>query len=222
MAFVSIAAISSVAHTDKPEVDANRSQWFRHAGIGFRAGAGFREVATGGEFPAGYILGPELQLAVFSYLIHRATIGVGYFYIDERRENGTYQLRVATRYHRIDLFAAYGIAWKLLSAGLHIGTALTVVSVKTTFGEPGWEITGSGEDADLVMYKPQDPEVRKEHGVSPGFLVGLGVGLAIGHYLFGIDDLIELRAQTDYVRRGERDEFTVYGLVVFWPTRLIR
>jgi hypothetical protein len=212
------AVNNNVSVSDNP----SGIRWFRHAGIGFRAGAGFREKATSGDFPADYVLGPELYLAVLSAGMHRAEIGAGYLYVDESRENGTYEIRVATSYQRWDLFAGYAVAWKLLNAALRVGTALTVVDVTTTYGEPSWEVVGVGDEAELVMYPPGDPVVDKEQGVSAGFLVGLGVGLAIGHYLFGIDDLIELRAQADYVRRHERDEFALYGMVVFWPTRLIR
>lgn len=194
--------------------------WFRHAGLGFRAGATFRETATSAKFPPAYALGPELYVSVFSCSIHRALLGAGYLYLNDRREKGSYQIRVATRYQRVDLFAGYGIVWKLLTAGLRVGAALTIVEVETSYGEPGWEIVGSGDDLELVMYEPVDPEVSRERGLSAGFLGGLGVGLAIGRYLFGIEDLVEIRAQSDYVRRGERDEFAVYGLLVFWPTRL--
>jgi hypothetical protein len=197
-------------------------QWFRHAGLGFRAGATFRETATSLDFPAAYALGPELYLAVWSYSIHRALIGAGYLYLDDSRKKGSEQISVSTEYHRVDLFAGYEIAWKMLTAGLRVGAALTIVRVETSYGQPTWEVIGIGEEAELVIYGPHDPEVRKDTGLSPGFLGGLGIGLAIGHYLFGIDDLIEIRAQADYVRRDERDEFAVYGLVVFWPTRLIR
>lgn len=196
--------------------------WFGHAGLGFRAGASFRETATGTGFPAGYVLGPELYLAVWSYWIHRAIVGAGYLYLDDTREKGTKQIRVSSRFHRIDMFAGYEIAWKLLTAGVRVGTALTVVSVETEYGEPTWEVVGFGDEAELIVHDPPDPEVSEKHGTSAGFLGGLGVGLAVGEFLFGIDDLIEIRAQADYVRRDERDEFAVYGLLVFWPTRLLR
>jgi hypothetical protein len=199
-----------------------KAEWFRQIGIGFRAGSSFREAATGGDYPAGYFVGPELQLAVFSYAVHRAVIGAGYIHLGEERSKGTYQIRVESRYQRVDLFAGYGLVWKLLTAGLRVGTSLTIVNVETTYGEPGWEVVGMGDEAELVMYDPIDPQTNEETGVSAGFNVGLGIGLALGHYLFGIDDLVELRAQSDYLRRGERDEFTVGGLLVFWPTRLIR
>lgn len=213
---------SETENIDTEEQTGPDSQWFRHAGIGFRSGAGFREKATSRDFPAGYVLGPELYLAVWLYDIHRVIVGAGYLYIDDERDKGTSEIGVSTQFQRVDMFAGYGIAWKLLTAVARVGTALTIVDVETRHGEPGWEIVGAGEEAELIIHDPEDPDVREERGVSPGFLGGLGVGLAIGHYLFGIDDLIELRAQADYVRRDERDEFAVYGLLVFWPTRLIR
>jgi hypothetical protein len=136
--------------------------WFRHAGIGFRAGASFRENALSDAFPADYLLGPELQVAVWSYSMHRAVVGAGYLYLNDRREKGTTQIRVETSFQRLDLFAGYGIAWKLLTAGLRVGTALTVINVKTTHGQPSWEVIGTEEDPELVIHDPVDPEVRDE------------------------------------------------------------
>jgi len=63
--------------------------------------------------------------------------------------------------------------------------------------------------------------VQERTGADPGFLAGLSVGVELGE-LWGVPDLLEIRAKSDYVLRGARNEFTALGVIAFWPTALIR
>jgi hypothetical protein len=90
-----------------------------------------------------------------------------------------------------------------------------VNSVRTEYGEPGWEVV----DGQVVFYEPAEPRVDEKVGADPGFLAGLSAGIEIGE-LFGFPDLLEIRAKSDYVLRGYRNEFTAMGVIVFWPTAL--
>ncbi len=135
-------------------------------------------------------------------------------------DKGTSQISVKTGYQRIDLAVGYEVQWKLLVAGARIGTALTLVKVATSYGDPSWDVV-EVDGVKQVVFTPDANALKEENiGVSPGFLVGLGVGLALGKYIFGIPDLLEIRAQTDYLRRGARNEFTFWGMIALWPTKL--
>ncbi len=198
-----------------------QTRWFSDFGLAFRSGASFQSIAVNdNSYPAGYLLGPELLLSVFSHGIHRAVLNAGYLYMGNTLEKGTSQISVKTGYQRIDLAAGYEVQWKLLVAGMRVGTALTLVKVATSYGDPGWEVVEVDGEKQVVFTPDANARVEENIGVSPGFLAGLGVGLALGKYIFSIPDLLEIRAQTDYVRRGARNEFTVWGMIAVWPTRL--
>ena len=198
-----------------------QTRWFSDFGLAFRSGASFQSIAVNdASYPAGYLLGPELLLSVFSHGIHRAVLDVGYLYMGNTLNKGTSQIGVKTGYQRFDLAAGYEIQWKLLVAGVRVGTALTLVKVATSYGDPSWEVVDVDGEKQLVFASDPNAQVEENLGLSPGFLAGLGVGLALGKYIFGIPDLLEIRAQSDYVRRGARNEFTVWGMIAVWPTRL--
>ena len=200
-----------------------QTRWFSDFGLAFRSGASFQSIAVNdNSYPAGYLLGPELLLSVFSHGIHRAVLDVGYLYMGNTLDKGTSQISVKTGYQRFDLAAGYEVQWKLLVAGVRVGTALTLVKVATSYGDPGWQVVEVDGENQLVFTPDANARVEENIGVSPGFLAGLGVGLALGKYIFGIPDLLEIRAQSDYVRRGARNEFTVWGMIALWPTRLKR
>ncbi len=197
------------------------TKWFSDFGLAFRSGASFQSIAINdNSYPAGYLLGPELLLSVFSHGIHRAIIDAGYLYMGNTLAKGTSQISVKTGYQRFDLAVGYEVQWKLLVAGVRIGTPLTLVKVATSYGDPSWEVVEVDGEKQLAYTPDENARVEENIGVSPGFLAGLGVGLALGKYIFGIPDLLEIRAQTDYVRRGARNEFTVWGMIAFWPTKL--
>jgi len=209
---------------EEPPPRSDFHRWFADAGIGFRSGAAYQETAFGREWKADLVLGPEAELAVWTgYLaepdvLQRAGIGVGYLYMRREARDGSVEVWSRTSYQRIDVYGAYDLVWELLVAGVRLGTALTLVEVESYHGHPTAEIV----DPETLDWIPaEDPDVRTRSGVDAGLLVGLGVGLALGRYMFGIDDLVELRFQSDYVRRGERDDFYIWGLLSFRPTALI-
>jgi hypothetical protein len=95
---------------------------------------------------------------------------------------------------------------------------LGVNRVTTAYGQPTWEVI---DNEKVVFHEPTDPEVKERLGVDPGFLAGLSVGVELGE-LWGVPDLLEIRAKSDYVLRGARNEFTALGVILFWPAALAR
>jgi hypothetical protein len=190
--------------------------WFTGLGVAMRGGYAFQESALGRDWFDGGLVGPELLGEIIVYDIHKIMLTVGYFKLFTYQSKGSEEIWTTADYQLVDLAAGYDIRWRLLVAGVRVGGAWTIVTTKTSMGEPGWYV----EDEELFFTPPEDPEVSEHTGATFGLLAGLGFGLALGDAVFGIEDLVEIRAQADYLRRGERDDFTVYGSVVFWPTRL--
>ena len=214
--FVLSSALATPAFSDESKSGQEGPLWFRHFGVGFRASASFQSVASNnGDFPVGYVLGPEIVISAFSLDYHSVILGLGYHHFGRSPEKGSYEIAVKTRYDRLDFWAGYDFNWELLVAGARVGAALMVIGTETSYGKPTWEIAdidGDGEN-DLIFTRDDDPDIRTRSGV-------LGIGFSLGKYMFNRPGIIEIRAQSDYVRRGTRNEFTVGGLLVFWPTKL--
>lgn len=193
-------------------------RWLVDVGVGFRAGGCFLSSPTNGrKFIDGAALGAELVWGVFALEPHRVTLGAGFLWLSPERESGTAAMRVETEYTRFDFTAGYDFTWRLLVAGAHVGLGLGVNRVKTSYGQPGWEVI----ENEIVYHEPEDPEVRERVGSDPGFLAGLSIGVELGE-LWGVPDLIEIRAKSDYLLRGARNEFTAMAAVVFWLTAFTR
>ncbi|MFO8072638.1 MAG: hypothetical protein R6V85_12270 [Polyangia bacterium] len=190
-------------------------EWFSGAGIDLRAGAFFAEKATGRSFRSGMAIGPDILVEAWRLGMHGIGLGAGFLHLDSAHEKGTRAIRVETSVQRLELAARYRFVWKLLVAEARLGTAVSLVDVEMSTGEPGWYVEGE----ELVYSDPEQVDELERSGSIWGFLGGLSVGLALGELMWDLPDLLELRAGSDYVRRGERDEITVFGTVVFWPTR---
>jgi hypothetical protein len=145
-------------------------------------------------------------------------LGAGFLWFSPEREKGTAAISVATKYSRVDLTAGYDFTWRLIVAGAQVGMGLGVNRVTTAYGQPTWEVI---DNEKVVFYAPADPEMEERLGVDPGFLAGLSVGVELGE-LWGVPDLLEIRAKSDYLLRGARNEFTAFGVILFWPTALIK
>jgi hypothetical protein len=205
----------ALAEENAPGEAPLRSEWFPAAGIDLRAGAFFAEKASGRSFRSGVAIGPDILFEAWRLGMHGIGLGTGFLYMDSEREKGTRAIRVETSVQRLELSARYRFVWKLLVAEARVGTAISLVEVKTSTGEPGWYVEGDH----LVYSDPEQVDEIERGGSIWGFLGGLSLGLAIGELILDLPDLLELRAGSDYVRRDERDEITVFGSVVFWPTR---
>jgi hypothetical protein len=196
----------------------NAPRWLVDFGVGFRAGGCFLSGPTNGRaFLQGAAIGAEIDWGFFALGAHRAVLGVGFSWFSPERESGTTEIKVATKYTRFDFTAGYDFTWKLLVAGVHVGAALGLNRVTTSFGEPGWQVA----DDRIVFYEPTDLEVNEEVGTDAGFLAGLSVGMELGE-LWGLPDSFEIRAKSDYVLRGARNEFTALGVIVVWPMAFLR
>jgi hypothetical protein len=215
---VASAAPETSAGPEEPRQGLGAPRWLADLGVGFRAGGCFLSGPTNGrKFIRGAAIGGEIDWGVFALGPHRAVVGVGFLWFSPERDSGSFEVRVATKYTRFDFTAGYDFTWKLLVAGVQVGAALAVNRVTTTYGQPGWQRVGD----ELVFYEPVDPVVREHVGADPGFLAGLSVGIEVGE-LWGVSDLLEIRAKSDYVLRGARNEFTALGVIVFWPMALFR
>jgi hypothetical protein len=191
--------------------------WFTGLGVAVRGGYAFQESALGRDWFDGGLVGPELLGEIFVYDIHKLILTVGYLKYFTYQSKGSEEIWTEASYHRVDVSAGYDIQWRMLVAGVRVGGAWTIVETRTAMGEPGWYIEGE----ELFFTPPEDLEFSDRTGATFGFLAGLGAGIALGDAVFGIDDLVEIRVQSDYLRRGQRDDFTVFGSLVFWPTRLL-
>jgi hypothetical protein len=198
-----IAVLPSVASAQ----DAPNPSWFQEFFVGLGGGAAFLENASRPGFPANPVVGPEAGVSIFRYDIHRVVLSAQYLDMLFGREDGTEQVRMATSYQRVDLWAGYEVQWKLLVAGIRLGTALTIVQSRASIYDVQYQVEGDA----LVFTDRAERDHQDSLGVSPGLVTGLDVGLAL------LDDGIEIRARGGYVRRGERDEFEASGWVVCWP-----
>ena len=213
---------SASAAVEQYESETSSLRWFSDWGIAFRAGAGLHSRAVdGSSFDTGYALGPELLLNVLDITdMHGILLTAGYMGLGHETSKGTAEISVESSYSRFDTSLGYEFRWSMLVVGARVGAAFTLVKITSSYGEPGWSIVEEDGENVLEFYENEDPEESEDLGVSTGFLAGAGVGIAIGEHLFDIPGLIELRAQSDYVRRGARNEILIFGNIVFWPSKL--
>ncbi|MDD5309975.1 MAG: hypothetical protein PHU25_21875 [Deltaproteobacteria bacterium] len=203
---LSCAILPGVVHADDA-TSPEKAEWFHGFFGGAGGGVAFMENAARPGFPVNPVIGPELGVAIFRYNLHRVVLTADYLNMLFERNQGSEQVRVTTSYQRVDLWAAYEVQWKLLVAGLRIGTALTIVQSRESIYDFQYHL----ENDQLVFTDRAERDHKESLGVSPGLVTGLDVGLAL------LDDGLEIRARGGYVRRGERDEFEASGWVVVWP-----
>ncbi len=198
---------------NKNELKVDHAKWFSDVGIGFRSGAALHETAQGRDFSNHFAFGGEILGQVFGYKHHRSLVTIGYLYAMHDVQGGTAKVRVDTaQKNRFDLALNYEFKRKLLVAGARVGGTMTIISTKISQRDISPSVVGDN----LYFEDHGEIDSRQATGVDFGLLGGVGVGLALGH-LFDQKNLLEVRLHSDYVRRGERDEITIWGMVVFWP-----
>ena len=128
---------------------------------------------------------------------------------------------MVTRYQRLKLAAGYDFCFKFLVVGAELGTAMMILTTESTYREI--ELVGETDDGRFVFERGDPIASTRDSGVDWGFYAGTSVGVDFSD-LFTTDDtgLFEFRVKADYVRRGERDDFTLMGLLVFWPSGLVK
>jgi hypothetical protein len=193
-------------------------RWAKDVAVGFRTGGCFLSQPTNGiEFTTGLAVGAEIAWGVFAFAPHRAVLTVGFLDYSVVREKGTPEIRVTTHYARLDFSAGYDFTWRALVVGANVGYVLALNTVETTYGQPSWQVV----DGEMTYMSPENPEVRDRVGTDSGLLAGLSIGLEVGEWLWGIEDLLEIRAKSDYTYRDGRNEITVLGTIDFWPTAFL-
>jgi hypothetical protein len=197
------------------------NQWFSEFGVGIDMGVSLLEEAPGLDYNPGFAVGPDLYWGILRHGMHRASLNLGYLYYVSERVGGTEQLEAVTSYQRLNLAGGYDICYKLLVVGAQVGTAMMIISTERTFREI--ELVDI-EDGVFVFEKGDTISSQKETGVDWGFFAGLSVGIDFSHLYPKDKDtgFLEMRLKTDYVRRGERDDFFVSAVIIFWPTSLIK
>jgi hypothetical protein len=196
--------------------DQSSARWFHEVSVGFRTGGCFLSTPTNGfEFTRGVAVGEEINWGIFVRGPHRARLSVGFLKYSVQREKGTYEVRVKTRYSRLDFTAGYDFTWRVLVVGVDVGAAMAVNTVVTMYDQPEWEISGDG----IAYQNSRNPEIKRRIGVNGGFLAGLSFGTDLGE-LFGVPDLLEIRVKTDYTTRSGRNEIVILAAIEFWPTAM--
>jgi hypothetical protein len=114
----------------------------------------------------------------------------------------------------------YDFCFKYLVVGGQIGTAMMILSSERTFRE----IELVDIDGDDFIYEQGDTiSVQNETGVDWGFYAGLSAGVDLSDlYTDKNTGLFDIRIKADYVRRGERDDFLISAVLIFWPTGFIK
>jgi hypothetical protein len=197
------------------------NQWFSEFGVGIDAGVSLLEEAPGLDYKPGFAIGPGLYWGILRHGMHRASLNLGYLYYVTERIGGTEQFEVVTTYQRLNMTGGYDFCYKLLVVGAEIGTAMMIIQAERTFREI--ELVDIDEDK-FVFEQGNTISSQNETGVDWGFLAGLSVGIDFSHLYPKDKDtgFLELRLKTDYVRRGERDDFFVSAVIIFWPTSFIK
>jgi len=194
----------------------NTARWFREVSVGFRTGGCFLSNPTNGlEFTRGAAVGEEINWGIFVREPHRVRLSVGFLKYSVQREKGTYEVRVKTRYSRLDFAAGYDFSWWVFVVSADVGAAMAINTVVTIHDDPEWEISGQ----EIEYQNSQNPEERRRVGMDGGFLAGLGIGADLGEF-FKVPDLLEIRVKSDYTLRSGRNEIVVLAAIVFWPTAM--
>jgi hypothetical protein len=195
-----------------------RNQWFSEFGVGLEIGVTLLEEAPGRAYDPGFGVGPDLYLGIFRRGMHRAVLNIGYLFYLPDRTGGTEQFESTTSYQRLVLAGGYDFCFKYLVVGGQIGTAMMILSSERTFRE----IELVDIDDEVFIYDQGDTiSNQKETGVDWGFYAGLSAGVDLSDLYTDKDTgLFDIRIKADYVRRGERDDFFISTVLVFWPTGL--
>jgi hypothetical protein len=197
-----------------------RNQWFSEFGVGLETGVTLLEEAPGRAYDPGFGVGPDLYWGIFRRGMHRAVFNLSYLFYLPDRTGGTEQFESTTSYQRLVMAGGYDFCFKFLVVGGQIGTAMMILSSERTFRE----IELVDIDGDDFIYEQGDTiSAQNETGVDWGFYAGLSAGVDFSDLYTDKDTgFFEIRVKADYVRRGERDDFFVSAVLVFWPTGLIK
>ncbi|MCP4197083.1 MAG: hypothetical protein GY762_08015 [Proteobacteria bacterium] len=197
-----------------------RSQWFSEFGVGLETGMTLLEEATGRAYDPGFGVAPDLYLGIFRRGMHRALFSLSYLFYVPDRTGGTEQFESTTSYQRLVLAGGYDFCFKYLLVGGQIGAAMMILTSERTFRE----IELVDIDDGVFIYEQGDTiSSQKDTGVDWGFYAGLSAGVDLSDLFTDKDTgLFDIRIRADYVRRGERDDFLISAIFIFWPTGFIK
>jgi len=169
---------------------------------GIRIGASMQEQSPNNRiFDPGLVAGPEISFNFLRLKGLRLGINTGWLFFAAMREKHTEALEMTTRYNRLDFSARIDFLIKAFLLNMRIGSGMMIISTDTSW-DRDWNSHQSNEDTRIVEHT----------GVEPGFIAGLGVGAEVGKSWWKIDRKLFFTVQSDWQRRGNRDELTVWFL----------
>ncbi|MBN2802026.1 MAG: hypothetical protein JXR91_02910, partial [Deltaproteobacteria bacterium] len=165
---------------------------------GFRAGASFlQDSGNYKHFYAGFIPGIELKSNIFHFKKLKLGLDAGYLFYTNEKTDGTDNLKISTRYNRIDFTATFDLIFKSFFANVRSGFALTIFKTKTT---------------DNISISASS---FSHTGADPGFLLGAGLGFEFGKSVLKLKKSAFLSVNSDWVRHGNRNDFTLWCLIAY-------
>ncbi len=163
---------------------------------GLRAGSSFMEDSSNfRHYNAGFIPGIDFKFNIIKFKILKAGLAGGYLFYANKIEDGTQKINVSARYNRLDLQLFIDVNLKAFFIDTRIGSGLLIF--KSDYNE-SVSISGSH---------------FSNTGADFGFLAGLGFGVEFGKHLFNLNRRISFSVQSDYLRHGNRDDFTLWVLL---------
>lgn len=176
----------------KTQKNTSGFRWAPALDLGIRLGVGLQEDSLNNrEFSSGFIVGPEMAFNPIKFRNHQLSLSTGFLHFTNSVKKGTDSVWMTTTYNRMDICLGGIFNWGGFVLNSKIGSGLMFISTSTHYLS----------------------DTRKHSGVDPGFLLGLGTGIDIGKLAFKLNRKIVLSVQSDWLRRGNRDEFTIFGVL---------
>jgi hypothetical protein len=159
---------------------------------GLRIGLSMQESSLNdGSFETGFITGPDFSFRFLKLKSHFIGITAGFFHFFNERKGGTQMMNQTTKYNRLDFSADFTANIKAFTFTAGPGAGLMIIKTKTSYQK----------------------QYRETSGISAGFLLKGGIGINPGYWFKNKSRRFAIMAVTDWLRRKNRDELTLWALI---------